>query len=145
MAHSLLVWIDTESQTKTVAEFLGATYTDMDVTLLNVIRYTEKSTSPSRGGRKKPDGWYEDAREEAERLFDLARDYLGESANTIETVVESGDPAAEILARADEDDVDQIAIGFEKRNPTGKLVFGSTAQDVLLSTTRPVLAVPLEL
>jgi nucleotide-binding universal stress UspA family protein len=58
-------------------------------------------------------------------------------------VIESGEPSEEILAYANEHDVDQIVLGFRKRTPTGKLVFGSTAQDVLLSTARPVISVPL--
>lgn len=51
----------------------------------------------------------------------------------------SGDPAAEIVDAADEMDVDLITIAGRKRSPTGKLLFGSVAQDVILSTPRSVL------
>lgn len=54
----------------------------------------------------------------------------------------SGRPAsAEILAAADEVGADLIIIGLRRRSPVGKLVFGSTAQLVLLDAKCPVLAV----
>lgn len=51
----------------------------------------------------------------------------------------SGDPAEEIRKYAEEYDVDQICVGGRKRSPTGKALFGSVTQDVILGTARPVL------
>ena len=72
----------------------------------------------------------------------------GASVHQIEAVREASDrldelgvdvPGDEILRYAEEYDVDQICVGGRKRSPTGKALFGSVTQDVILGTHRPVL------
>lgn len=53
----------------------------------------------------------------------------------------SGDPASELIAAADEMDVDMICLAGRKRTPTGKVLFGSVTQSVILGTDRPVVTV----
>jgi len=50
-------------------------------------------------------------------------------------------PAEDLLRVARERDAGLIVIGIRRRSPVGKLVLGSTAQDVLLEADCPVLAV----
>lgn len=50
-------------------------------------------------------------------------------------------PAEELLAVAAEVDASLIVIGLRRRSPLGKLITGSTAQQVLLDATCDVLAV----
>jgi nucleotide-binding universal stress UspA family protein len=53
-----------------------------------------------------------------------------------------GLPAGEeILRVAAEHDAVLVVIGIRRRNPVGKLLMGSTAQEVLLEASCPVLAV----
>lgn len=54
-------------------------------------------------------------------------------------VEESGDPAEEIVERADEMDVDSICVAGRKRSPTGKALFGSVSQTVIIDSDRTVL------
>lgn len=55
-----------------------------------------------------------------------------------------GDSLAEdLLAAARENAVDLLVIGLRRRSPVGKLVMGSTAQEILLNADCPVLAVKL--
>jgi nucleotide-binding universal stress UspA family protein len=54
----------------------------------------------------------------------------------------SGDPGEEIVAAAEAIDADAICLSGRKRRPSGKAVFGSVTQNVILQSDRPVFAVP---
>lgn len=142
MSMTFLVALKDETHAEVIASYVAEAHKGADVRLFHVVEYTEKKTSLSRGGRDRPDGWYAKALDSAEDLFDTARETLEPAVGEITTAVESGDASAEILEQAAEIDADGIVLGFRKRSPTGKLIFGSTAQDVLLSASCPVVAVP---
>ena len=55
--------------------------------------------------------------------------------------VRGHDAASEVLEAADEYQAELIVIGLRKRTPVGKLIMGSTAQQILLEASCPVLAV----
>lgn len=71
-----------------------------------------------------------------------AREVLEDAGFEVTLAESSGDPAVEILDTASDLGVDCICVGSRRRSPTGKAVFGSTTQQVLLDADRPVLAVP---
>ncbi len=50
-----------------------------------------------------------------------------------------GSPSEEILAAARDVDANTIAMSGRKRSPSGKVLFGSVTQSVLLDANRPVL------
>jgi nucleotide-binding universal stress UspA family protein len=64
---------------------------------------------------------------------------------TVEThqYIRSNAPDEDLLQAVEEFDADELVIGIRKRNPTSKVVFGSTAQDVLLNSPVPMAVVPL--
>lgn len=66
-------------------------------------------------------------------------DLLGDADIEAHMDETSGDPSTQILTYAAEKDVDLICVGGRKRSPTGKALFGSVTQDVILSTDLPVL------
>jgi nucleotide-binding universal stress UspA family protein len=77
------------------------------------------------------------ARQEAELVA------LGLSVRTVQPVG-VGSPAEELVRTAEQEHADLIVIGLRRRSRVGKLVLGSTAQDVLLSAQCPVVAVKSE-
>jgi nucleotide-binding universal stress UspA family protein len=70
-----------------------------------------------------------------------ARDVFEDAAETFEIEYHegSGSPARSLLDAAEDLDVDAICLAGRKRSPTGKLLFGSVTQEVILNTERPVL------
>jgi nucleotide-binding universal stress UspA family protein len=54
----------------------------------------------------------------------------------------SGDPSDELLAAAEAVGANALCVSGRKRRPTGKAVFGSVTQDVVLGSDRPVIVVP---
>ena len=59
----------------------------------------------------------------------------------VEIRIVAGDPAQKILELAEESDSEDIYIGGRKHSPTGKVLFGSTTQAVLLNAETPVTVV----
>ena len=62
----------------------------------------------------------------------------------VREMAETGEPATDLLAVADQLSADVIVIGLRRRSPVGKLLLGSNAQRVLLDASCPVLAVKAE-
>ena len=59
----------------------------------------------------------------------------------VEQHVRGRDGAEEVLAAARSQQASLLVIGLRRRTPTGKLIFGSDAQRILLDAPCPVLAV----
>ena len=68
-----------------------------------------------------------------------AREVLGDVGVEVALEESSGEPADAILRLADEQDADMIVVAGRKRTPTGKVLFGSVTQSVILGTDRSVL------
>lgn len=83
-----------------------------------------------------------------DEVRDIAAELAGEIADEVlddyTAVGAVGDPAGEVLNLARKHDARYVVIGVRKRSAVGKAVFGSTAQDLLMSTDRSVVVVPRE-
>jgi len=58
--------------------------------------------------------------------------------------IRSTPPSEELLITANEVDADRIVVGLRQHSMTERVIFGSTAQEVLKNASRPVIAVPLD-
>lgn len=109
-----------KAQAETVADH-PATDADTHATLLHVDSGSEST--------------------EVEELpaITLAKDRLEDADIAVDVVGIEGDPTTAILETAEGIGADRICVAGRKRTPTGKALFGSVTQGVILSTTRPVL------
>ncbi len=77
------------------------------------------------------------AEEQAEELFDDARDLAAEYDVEISTIIELGHPARAILNRADE--FDAVVIGTHGGSMADRLVVGNVTQKVFRRSPVPVI------
>jgi nucleotide-binding universal stress UspA family protein len=68
-----------------------------------------------------------------------ATDLLEEQGVEVNVTESSGDPADQLLDVAADDDANLIVVAGRKRSPTGKALFGSVTQTVILNADRPVM------
>ena len=102
------------------------------VTVLNVV--TPLDASMSEGGVLEPDEKRQrSARKRADRLVERAETEAASRDRTIETAVETGDPAETILAYVDEHDVDHVVMGGHggERSEITRRLLGTVATAVV--------------
>jgi len=126
----LLVGVDSEANAEQLAAYCNQHLGDDDVvhsvnSLVGGDNTTAKDVS---------------AGEAALDAFDAAYDWQVDKRSSL---IRGNDPVVDLLEEADRWDADEFLIGIRKRSPVGKVVFGSTARDLLLETELPVRAVPL--
>ncbi len=78
-----------------------------------------------------------------EEALDILDEGLGEAVAERHQFVRGNSPVEDLLAAAEDFDADEYVVGIRKRSPIGKVMFGSTAQTLLLDADRPVRCVPL--
>ena len=92
--------------------------------------------------------WRNDSEYQLDAAIEEATSNAHEAINsTLDSTVDItakgrvGDVVVEIQKEADRVDAQYIVIGGRNRSPSGKAVFGSHTQSILLSAERPVLTV----
>jgi len=90
-----------------------------------------------------PELKFEDIQREEASLEGIAKKFLSGSKAPCEThaLVTNMSPGEEIVEFAERNDVGEIVIGIRKRSKVGKLMFGSTAQFVILNAHCPVVSI----
>ena len=109
---------------------------EVEAVILNVYEGFEVSGEAGRVDSE--DVWDEENYPES---VDAVEDRLAEAGVETTRRREHGDPADTIVEVAAELDVDGITMSGRRRSPTGKMLFGSTTQSVLLAADRPVTVI----
>ena len=78
---------------------------------------------------------------QAEQNLREAKDFLDEKGVECEThqLARGFTPGEDIVRFAEENEIDQVFVGIEKKSRTSKLILGSTAQFVILKAPCPVI------
>ena len=126
----LLVGVDSEANAEQLAAYCNKHLGDDDVvhTVNSLVGGDDTSAKDVSAG------------EAALDAFDAAYDWQVDKRSSL---IRGNDPVVDLLEEADRWDADEFLIGIRKRSPVGKVVFGSTARDLLLETDLPVRTVPL--
>jgi len=136
--YHVLVPVDTdEDRARAAAEAVTTLPGNRETITATVLHIFEPFRETSEGLITESDDIFEHA--DLPESVDIAVEIL--AAEGIETAVrkEYGDPSDEILAAADDVDADSIVMSGRRRSPTGKIIFGSISQSVLLNADRPVI------
>lgn len=78
--------------------------------------------------------------EKVEALASGAATGAGVTVRTLQAAAD-GSPVDQFLSAAEQPDVELLVLGIRHRTQVGKLILGSTEQQILLDAPRPVLAV----
>jgi nucleotide-binding universal stress UspA family protein len=134
MTRRVLVPIDGSPQSEKALQFAAGEWPDADFLLLHVIDPVEAGYSPSvlPSGSEK---WYEQAKSNAEELFEQARETLGRDADAR---VEVGRPSRTIVEVTEDADVDHVVIGSHGRTGVSRVLLGSVAEHVVRRSPVPV-------
>jgi len=139
MTVHILVPIDGSPMAKQALEHALSMHPDAQFTILYVIDYIEESYSA--WALVGADKLRERAEERAEELFEEAEDIAEEHSVEIETRTAVGDPSREIVAYAEDHDINQIVMGSHGRSPMSRILLGSVAEDVTRRAPVPVTVV----
>lgn len=106
---------------------------EVEAVILNV--FEEFEVTGEAGAVSSEDVWDDTNYPES---VDVVEEYLESRVASVTKRREHGDVAEEVLAVAAEIGADNIVMGGRQRSPTGKVLFGSTTQSVMLSAECPV-------
>lgn len=129
---TLVVGTDAVESSEPLAEYLAAVVDEGDtVHVVNSLVGGDDTTG--------------EAIRSGEEAIEGIADALADHPVTVEThqLVRGNEPVEDLLTFAEETDADEFVVGIRKRTPVGKVVFGSTGQNLLLGADRPVRCVPL--
>ncbi len=136
---NILVPIDGSYQSDDAVEYAASEFDPSAITLLHVIDPIEAGYSATASVPGFSEEWYEHQKEEAEALFEEAREHVNGAEVT--TATEVGRPSRTIVEFAEENDIDHIVMGSHGRSGVTRILLGSVAEAVVRRSPIPVTIV----
>lgn len=137
---AIIAAIDESDQSSDIVQEAGelATQFGEELHVVHVISQTEYKGLIEDSARQWDSLQPEDVQEIADSV---AADAVTDLTQEYRVVPLIGDEADQIIKYAAETDARYIVIGGRRRSPTGKALFGSVSQSVLLQSDRPVVTI----
>ncbi len=135
----VLVPIDGSEPSMAALEYACRNHPEAAITALYVSNVATGQNRFIAGGSF--DEWKRTEEENAEALFETARERAASFDVDIETGHELGDPIRYIVRYAETNDFDQIVIGNHGRDGIARLALGSVAERVVRNAPMPVVVV----
>lgn len=142
MTRQVVVAIDDSGPATAALEHALRRFSDAMITVLHVIDADEPDGSVrQRVLAAEYEAHRTAAEETAETVLENARAHADEHGLTVTTVTRYGRPARQIVAYAEENDVDRIVIGTHDRSGLSRLLLGSLSELVAQRSSVPVTTV----
>ncbi|WP_136717184.1 universal stress protein [Halorientalis salina] len=138
MGKRILVPLDGSVQSWEAFEFAIDEFPDGEFVVLHVINPADAGYSAQASIPSFSEEWYERAEDEAERLFEKARDRATERGVAVSEDTVVGKPSRVIVEYAEEHDIDQIVMGSHGRSGVTRILLGSVAETVVRGSSVPV-------
>lgn len=140
MADRILVPYDGSPQATEALELVFEEFPDAAVTALYVIEIPDGRWTQALGPELQLPVT-EKAQEYAANIFETATEIATEHGRSLETNVVTGEPDHRIVAQAEEEAIDLIAIGSHGQEGISRILLGSVAENVVRRSPVPVLVV----
>ncbi|RLM63947.1 universal stress protein [Halorubrum sp. Atlit-8R] len=138
MIERVLVAMDGSDLSERALRYALDGHPDAEITVLTVVGGASPMMGQAAGIALSDDG-EDGVREAAAPVFERAREIAAEYDATVETAVEAGRPARQIIDRAEEFDV--VVLGTHSGSLADRLFVGNVAKTVFQRSPVPVTVV----